>query len=173
MTVVNAAVDHGYANPCSVVAGVPGGAYTRSYIRDVIQSLHGMVDAHGENLRVGFQRRKCAYRNRESDALDHAEPVVQPRAQSLHSSFLRRLRNLLVLHDDLHSLIRGRSLMGSSGNGSEVRRRTCQPACRRLPSFGRRRPPQPGAPTACSSVFPKLRYDAGLGPGSLVSVSAT
>src|SRR5208282_4677788 len=111
MTVVNAAVDHGYANSRSVVAGVPGGGHARGHVRDVIQLLHGMVDVYGKNLGVRFQSRQRAYRNGESDALDHAEPVVQARAQALHSSFLRRLWNLLVLHDDLDGLITGRALM--------------------------------------------------------------
>src|ERR1700693_4649252 len=136
MAVVNAAVNHGHANPRPVVASVPGCVDADGIIRDVIQSLHGMVDTYGKNLGVGLQSGQGVYRNRQSDALDHVEPVVQARAQALHSSLLRRLRNLLVLHDYLDGLIRPRALMGSRKCGREVRRELADRPPVTSPSLG-------------------------------------
>src|ERR1022692_4760399 len=121
MTVVDAAVNHGDANPRSVVTRIPGCRDARGYIADVIQSLHGMVDAYGKNLGVRLQSRQRTYRNRQSDALDQVESVVQAGAEMLHSAFLLRQGNLFGLHDDLYSLICRRALMGSRKCGREVR----------------------------------------------------
>src|ERR1019366_582594 len=80
-----------------------------------------MVDTYGKNLGVRFQGRQRADRNRQSDALDRVEPMVQAGAQTLHSAFLLRLWNLLVLHDDLYGLFARRTPMGSRNCRSEVR----------------------------------------------------
>ena len=72
-----------------------------------------MVDGHGKDLGVSFQGGKGVHRKRESDALDHAEPVIQAGAKTLHFAFLLRLRSQLVLHDDLHRLISSDTLVGA------------------------------------------------------------
>ncbi len=80
-----------------------------------------MVDAYGDDVRVRFQSRQSVDRNRQSDAFDRMQPVVEAGAQTLYSAFFRRLWNLLVLHDDFHSLISRGTVMGSRGDGRKVR----------------------------------------------------
>ncbi len=120
MAVVNAAINHSHANAGSGVAGVPGCVYPGRYVRHVIQSVHGMIYAHRLNLTVCFESRQSAYWNGKSDALDQAEPLVQASAETLHSAFLLRLWNLLVLHDDPGGLVGRHPLMGSCNRRCEI-----------------------------------------------------
>src|SRR5208282_4315439 len=134
MSVVDAAIDYSNSNSASVEASGPGRGCTCNHICSVIQALHRVVDAHGKNFGIGFQGWQGAHRNREGDTFDHAKAVVQASAKMLHSTFLRRLWNLFVLHDHLYSLISGRALMSSLNLGREVcANRTSNSVPRRFP----------------------------------------
>ena len=118
---INAAVDHGYANTRPVVPRVPRHAGVDRRIRELVHSPQGMVDAYRNHVGIGFQGKECVGWHGESESLDQAEPVIQARAHALRSCLVLGLRCTLILHNDLHRLVRGRALMGSGHNRCEVR----------------------------------------------------
>jgi hypothetical protein len=90
------------------------------------------------------------------------EPVVQLRAQVLHSAFLLGLRILFVLHDDLHGLAGGRAVMRPCCDGSKI--------CGELTDW--LRAPAPSLREGCLSDEEQQNHAEALSPGSAVALTA-